>query len=555
MIIHDMPYFLEDEDSVNREFRKIPDGSTIVISGFNISTAPEYLMVELYRSFRDHGHPKGLFLESDSLPGSPGRGIDLISEQIAKNSDDGFIEGVLVPFLGWSKNLQKLVATNAISAYTCSIGSVSHLLREMSAGRPGLLTTVGLDTFMDPRNDGPALNDRAREEQKITSEIVRIRGRDFIFLTAPKPTVGFIRGTTADEMGNISMEKEGIYGSVFTMAQATKAAPERGKVFCQVERVARFGSINPKAVHVPGPLIDYVTVAPEKYTWQTGSIEFDPRISGGIIPPRARNRTSRITLDARSVVQRRAAIEIASRIRKLKRPIIANFGVGIPAEVPAVLDMEGVSDLVYSTVEAGPWGGIPLSGEDFGVSVGPFAIIPLPDQFNLYEGGMFDLAVLGFMQVGKNGDVNPSMLPGKITGPGGFPSISTGSPFLIFAGMFTAGHADISVKNGLLTIAKDGTESKFVNNVYKVLFRGDSAMTHGKEVIFITERAVFRLENGGLVLTEIAPGVDLQKDVLEKMEFDPGISDPIGRMSPEIFQPRRMRLSSTVSRVHNGLFS
>ncbi len=548
-----MPLFLFRETEVVRAMRKIPDGSTIAISGFNISTAPEYLMLKLYDSYNKSGHPRHLFIESDSLPGAPGRGIDYIIRKLQESEDHDFLDGVLMPFLGWSKWLQKIVEGNEVEGYSCSIGTVAHLFREMSAGRPGLLTKVGMETFLDPEHEGGMLNDKARERKRVTSTRVNLKGEDYLFVTAPKPTISFIRGTTADAMGNVSMEKEGIYGTVFTIAQAAKACPGRGKVFCQVERIARSGTINPKAVHVPGPLIDYVIVAPSEYAWQTGSIEFDPRISGGLIPPKSKMKRTDRKPNTRSVIQKRAALEVVRRVREERRPIIANFGVGIPSEVPGVLEYERVSDFVYATVEAGPWGGIPLSGNDFGVSVGPFAIIPLPDQFTLYEGGMIDVAVLGFMQVGQNGDVNPSMLPGRMMGPGGFPAISTGSPSTVFAGTFTAGKSSISVENGALRIKEDGEVPKFVEKVYKTFFSGRGAVAGKKDITYITERAVFKLQSNGPVLIEVAPGIDLDRDVMDKMGFRPKVSEDLKTMDKTLFLSRQMGLHPMVSGTPRGV--
>lgn len=549
-----MAKFLLTETDLTKVFRKIPDGSVVAISGFNISTAPEYLLLKLYDTFLKYGHPKHLFIESDSLPGSPGRGIDKVCSQIEENGHYSFLKGVLMPFLGWSPALQKLVLDERIEGYTLSIGTMAHLLREISAGRPGLITKVGVGTFLDSKQDSGTLNQLARKVGRVNVENLVIHGKDYLLISAPKPDVALIRGTTADEMGNISMEKEGIYGTVFTITQAAKAAPGGGMTFCQVERVARLGTINPKAVHIPGPLIDYVAVSPSEFAWQTGSIEFDPRISGGLIPPLVHRHHEKIELDVRTVIERRAGIEIARKVREKNGPLIANFGVGIPSEIPSLLEAERISEYVYSTVEAGPWGGVPLSGNDFGVSVGPFAIIPLPDQFTLYEGGMIDISILGFMQVDSEGNVNPSILPGRIPGPGGFPAITCGSPSIVFTGQFAAGKSDIRVSNGALSIVKDGETTKFVKDVYKILFRGEVGVRENKDVTYITERAVFKLNSRGIRLTEIAPGVDLDRDILDKMEFKPEMGDHTETMENTIFLPERLGLNSIVSGISKNGF-
>ncbi len=549
-----MAKFLLTENDLTKAFRKIPDGSVVAISGFNISTAPEYLLLRLYDTFLKYGHPRHLFIESDSLPGSPGRGIDKVCSQIEEEKHYNFLKGILMPFLGWSPALQKLVLDERIEGYTLSIGTMAHLLREISAGRPGLITKVGVGTFLDAKQDSGTLNELARKVGRVSVENMVIHGKDYLLISAPKPNVALIRGTTADEMGNISMEKEGIYGTVFTITQASKAGPDQGMTFCQVERVARLGTINPKAVHIPGPLIDYVAVSPAEYAWQTGSIEFDPRISGGLIPPLAHKHREKIELDARTVIERRAAIEIARTVSEKKRAIIANFGVGIPSEIPSLLDAERISDYVYSTVEAGPWGGVPLTGNDFGVSIGPFAIIPLPDQFTLYEGGMIDISILGFMQVDAEGNVNPSILPGRIPGPGGFPAITCGSPSIVFTGQFSAGKPDIRIHDGNVTIAREGDTTKFVKQVYKIFFRGEVGVKENKKVTFITERAVFKLGNHGIELTEIAPGVDMDRDILDRMEFKPVVNSHPQIMDSSIFLPERLGLTSYVSGIKKNGF-
>ncbi len=549
-----MAKFLLNENDLTKTFRKIPDGSVVAISGFNISTAPEYLLLRLYDTFLKYGHPRHLFIESDSLPGSPGRGIDKVCSQIEEEKHYNFLKGILMPFLGWSPALQKLVIDERIEGYTLSIGTMAHLLREISAGRPGLITKVGVGTFLDAKQDSGTLNELARKVGRVSVENMVIHGKDYLLISAPKPNVALIRGTTADEMGNISMEKEGIYGTVFTITQASKAGPDRGMTFCQVERVARLGTINPKAVHIPGPLIDYVAVSPAEYAWQTGSIEFDPRISGGLIPPLVHKHHEKVELDARTVIERRAAIEIARTVSEKKRAIIANFGVGIPSEIPSLLDAERISDYVYSTVEAGPWGGVPLTGNDFGVSIGPFAIIPLPDQFTLYEGGMIDISILGFMQVDAEGNVNPSILPGRIPGPGGFPAITCGSPSIVFTGQFSAGKPDIRIQDGNVTIDREGDTTKFVNQVYKIFFRGEVGVKENKKVTFVTERAVFKLGSHGIELTEIAPGVDMDRDILDRMEFKPVVNSHPQIMDSSIFLPERLGLSSYVSGIKKNGF-
>jgi len=521
---------------------RIEDGSVVAISGFNMATAPEYLILKLYELYEKTGRPRDLFIISDTYPGAPGRGLDAIAKKLYEDPGQRFIRGVLMPYLGWSPWLQKLSEENRIEVYSWSIGIVAYWFREVASGRPGLLTRIGLYTFLDPRNDGGAVNELAKERRTCRVDVISLDGVEYLFYRAPKPNVALIRGTTADEMGNITMEKEGIFGTVLNIAQAAKARPNPGLVVAQVERVARFGSLNPQLVQVPGPLVDYVVVAPPEYHWQSGTIEFDPRICGRIVPPMTPDLVPRIELNYEKVIARRVLAEMVRLIEELGRPIVINLGIGIPTYVSNIVAEEGLSDFIVPTLESGVWGGVALAGPDFGVAIGPFAIMPMPDMFSNYEGGIIDAASLGFLQVGENGDVNSSMLPGRIPGPGGFPVIAAGSPRVYFAGGFTAGPREISVRDGRLEIKRDGPILKFVKRVYKVMFSGRFAVEAKKEVLYITERAVFRLTEDGLVLEEYAPGIDVERDVLNKMEFKPIISSKLREMDERLFREPPMGL-------------
>ncbi len=525
---------------------KISDNSVLAISGFNIATTPEYLILKLYENYEKTGHPKNLFIISDTYPGIPGRGLDFIVEKVYKDKDENFIRGMLIPFLGWSPWLQKLVIENKIEMYSWSIGIAAYWFREVGCGRPGLISKVGIDTFLDPRQDGGAMNELSRERKTCWVDVMKIHGEEYLFYHAPKPNVAFIRGTTSDEIGNISMEKEGIIGTVLNIAQATKSQPSSGFVIAQVERVARFGSINPRCVQVPGPLVDYVIISPEEYHWQTGTIKFDPRICGRIIPPILPELTKKLELDINKVIARRIAMEMTKIIKEKRRQIIVNLGIGIPTYVANIAAEEEIADYLAITIESGPWGGIALTGVNFGVSIGPFAIISLPDQFSLYEGGIIDATSLGFMQVDKNGNVNPSMLPGRIPGPGGFSVITTGSPVIYFGGGFTAGKKDIRVKDGKLNIVEDGKIKKFVSDVYKIVFNGKIANMENKEILYITERGVFRLSNDGLVLEEYAPGIDIDGDIIEKMDFEPKISENLREMDKRLFFEEKLNIKKEI---------
>jgi len=528
--------------SAREALSKVRDGAVVAVSGFNLALTPDYLLKELYNLYVETGHPNKLFIVSDTLPGSPEKGLDKIAKDMLDRKDYGFIQGVLLPFLGWTPNMQKLVKNNMIEGYTWSIGIMAYWFREVGSGRPGVISRVGLATFLDPEYEAGALNDLAREKRTAKIDYVKLGGRIYLFYRAPKPDVALIRGTTADEIGNLTLEGESIIGTVLNIAQAVRAQPNPGIVIAQVMRLAKFGSLNPKCVQVPGPIIDYIVMVKDpEYHKQTANITYDPRISGEIIPPVDPALYEKPRLNARKVIARRVLLQFLNIIKEEQRPIIVNLGIGIPSMVTSVAIEEEIGDLLATTIESGPWGGKALAGEDFGASIGPYAIIPMPDQFSVYEGGILDAASLGFLQIDRHGNVNPSVLPGRMTGPGGFPVIATGSSRLYFAGLFTAGKQDIRVEDGKIDIREDGKIMKFVDHVYKVLCSGTNLLRK-REVLYITERAVFRLSGEGLLLEEMAPGVDLDKDIVSKMEFKPVIRGEPRLMDERIFKDRRMNI-------------
>jgi acyl CoA:acetate/3-ketoacid CoA transferase len=445
-----------------------------------------------------------------------------VGKLIVEEPGQGFVRGFLLPFYGWAPELQKAVMKNLVEAYTWPIGILTRWLRSVAVGAPGVFSRVGLGTFIDPRQDGGFLNDLARERKTAVVEHVRIDGREYLLYKAPKPNVALIRSTTADEIGNLSMEQEAIYGSVLSFVQAAKAHPG-GLVIAQVLRVVTLGEIHPKHVDVPGPLVDYVVVARrgtevEKYHWQTASFDLNPVISGDV-PYRVAYEPAPLTAD--KVVARRVVLELVKLIGVLGRPIVVNLGIGIPALAADVIREERLDDFIHLTVESGPWGGYALMDADFGAAMGHYAVIPTPEQFILYEGGAIDATSLGFLQVDKEGNVNPAFLPGRLPGPGGFPVIAIGSPRVYFAGGFTVGRRRIEVKNCKLAVEEEGHITKFVERVYKIVFSGRYAVEEEKEVLYVTERAVFRPTPSGVELAEVAPGIDLERDVLGKMEFRP----------------------------------
>lgn len=530
-------------------FSQIKDNCVIAISGFNLATTPEYLILDLYRHYIEFGHPKNMFIVSDALPAVPNRALDSIAETIYKDENQEFLRGMLMPFLGFSPWLQKLVTDNRIEFYGWPIGITAYWFREVASGRPGLITKIGIGTFLDPRKEGGALNEMASKKMSCKINIINIENQDYLLYRAPKPDYALIRATTADESGNLSMEDEGIRGTVLAIAQATKARPNQGTVFAQTRWLTKMSTINPRDVDIPGPLVDYIVISPQKYHWQSGTIEYDPRISYRTIPPITEKLVAEIItkpiVHYERIIARRILIELIKLFKRKSSPVLVNLGIGIPALVSSVAAEENLTDFIVTVIESGPWGGIALPGSNFGQAISPFALSTIPDMFSNFEGGIIDVASLGFLQVDKYGNVNPSILSDRIFGPGGFPVIAGGAPKNYFAGAFTAGPKVIDIVNNRLSIVHDGSP-KFVDNVYKIIFSGDEAMKYEKETLYVTERAVFKLTEKGLTLEEVSPGVDIDRDILSKMEFRPIIATPLKQMDERLFGVGKLGLREEI---------
>lgn len=529
----------------------IRDDSVVAVSGFNLAATPEHLILKLYERYEKTGHPRNLFLICDSLPAVPGRALDSVSERLCKNKDQNFLHGFQIPFLGFSPWTQKLVEEELVEAYSWPIGIVAYWFREIASGRPGLITKIGIDTLLDPRREGGALNARATKNMRCKVSTIEIQGEEFLFYQSPKPNFALIRASVSDEAGNLSMMDEGIRGTVLNIAQATKARPNRGQVIAQVRWITKSGTINPRDVDVPFPLVDYVVLSPGSHHWQSGSIEYDPRISYKVQQPLTEGTLLGAVAapqnEIERLIARRVLLELVRRVEENGCPVLVNLGVGIPALVSSIAAQENLSDCVVSVLESGPWGGVALSGIDFGLAVSPFALTSMPDMFSNFEGGVIDAASLGFLQVDSFGNVNPSILPGRVYGPGGFPVIAGGEgPRTYFAGTFSAGASSIEVESAGLRIIEDGKIAKFVRQVYRVFFSGREAIKHSKEILYITERAIFRLTAQGVRLEEVAPGIDVERDIVNKMEFQPIISQNLREMDKMLFAEEKMEIRKAV---------
>ena len=520
---------------------QIKDNDTVAISGFNMATTPEYLIYELYKKYEEQGHPKNIFIISDALPAVPGRALDKVSEKLFEESNQEFLRGSLMPFLGFSPWFQKLVIDNKIECYGWPIGVTAYWFREIASGRPGLLTKIGVDTFLDPRKDDAALNESGKRNQTCKVDVFEIDGDDYLLYRAPKPNFALIRASISDEIGNLSMLDECIRGTVLSIAQATKARPNPGKVISQIRWITKSGTINPRDVDVPCLLVDNVVVAPREYHWQTGTIEYDPRLSYQIMSPINDTLLSSIPPVSihphQKVIARRVVLEFIDLFKNKQSQVLINLGIGIPTIISSILAEENIHEFILSILESGPWGGLALSGNNFGLAMSPIALSTIPDMFSNFEGGIIDAASLGFLQVDEKGNVNPSMLPNKIFGPGGFPVIAGGSPRIYFAGSFRGGKSEIDITdNGEIKIVQDGPITKFVQNVYKISFSAHQASKYGQEIVYITERGIFKLIDSELVLEEIAPGIDLDKDILQKMDFIPKVSRSVKIMDKRLFE-------------------
>jgi len=509
----------------------IRDGDIVSVSASSGLGCPDATLAAIGTRFALEGHPRELTMLHPIAAGDlyGVRGMDHLAKP-------GLLKKVLAgsypsgPSSLPMPDIWRLIVDNQIAAYNVPSGILFDMHRDAAAKRPGVLTRVGLGTFVDPQLQGCAMNARAADEPVVSR--VRFAEDDWLFFPTIYPRVAIIRGTTADERGNLSYEHEGAFLGV--LDQALAARNSGGTIIAQVKRVVRTGSIPPQRVHVPGVLVDHVVVDPEQK--QTTQTDYDPAISGEIVRPD--NSFELQPWGPEKVIARRVAMELWSGAA-------ANLGFGISSNVPRILLEEGLHGQVTWVIEQGAVGGVPLLGFAFGCAANADAIVPSPNQFAYFQGGGFDIALLSFLQIDRAGNVNVSKLgarPYLTAGYGGFVDITTHARRLVFSGFFTAG-ARLDVGHGKLKILQEGKSRKLVDAVEHITFSGQMARKRGQRVTYVTERCVLDLEAEGMALREVAPGVDVQRDILAQSEVALRVGRDLKTMDAALFHEEPLRLT------------
>ena len=494
---------------------QIPDGATVFVGGSGGGIQePTELLAALGRRHRESGAPTDLTVwHCSGIGDRDAQGLSLIAEP-------GMLHRVVGGHWGMAPRMAELALSEQIEAYNLPQGAISQLLREIAGARPGLITKIGLGTFVDPELEGGRINRRSPEGvvRRIT-----IDGEEHLFYPSFPIDVAFIRGSAIDERGNLTLDDEAALLEALAIAQATHASG--GTVIVQAQRLAAAGSLHPRQVRVPGVVTDIACIAPEQH--QTAVRRYDPALSGDLRSPTTS--IPRLPASARKVVARRAT-------REVRAGEIVNIGVGMPDGVASVaLEEDRLHELTFA-VEQGNVGGIPITGVEFGAVVNPEATIEQAAQFDFFNAGGLDVAVLGMAQLDAKGNVNVSRYGDSLSGCGGFIDISQGAKRVVFCGTLTSGGLRAELTGDSLRIEQEGRHRKLVRDVDQVTFSSRRALERGQPVLYVTERAVFELTDQGLELVEIAPGVDLEKEVIGLVDFEPIVNEP-KLMDPALFAP------------------
>ncbi len=506
---------------------KIKDNDTIFTVGMTLSGSAEEILKAIETRFQKERHPQNLTLVHASGQSDRRDGIQHLAHE-------GLVTRIIGSHWGLAPKWMELISNNVVQAYCLPQGQVIHWLRSMAAGLPGHLTQIGLGTFVDPRQDGGKMNARTVTAPDLI-HLVEVRGQQYLWIDAVPLDWVIVRGTTADDKGNVSAEDEAMKLEILPAVFATRRF--EGRVAVQVKTVVPRGTLNPRQVEIPGVHVDYVIRVehPELDHRQTSGWFFDSAFSSEGWRP-ALQTIELQPLDVRRIIGRRAILELTPGA-------IVNMGTGIPNDVigPEVLH-EKAADCVALTVESGVYGGRPVGGVDFGIAEHPDALIEHPYQFDFYNGRGVDITFMGFGEVDAQGHVNATKLRDRATGAGGFIDITQSAKKVVFCGTFTTRGLSVSVDHHRLTIVKEGQISKWVATVQQISFNGMQGVARGQQILVVTERAVFRLTPSGWELTEVASGIDLERDVLGQMSFQPQIAPEIRIMEPRIFSDDTLNL-------------
>ncbi len=509
----------------------IRDGDVIATEGFVGAGFPEEIAIELENFFLKEGNPRNL-----TIIYAAGQG-DAKTKGLNHLAHEGLVGRVIGGHIGLAPKLQALIRENKILGYNWPQGVVSHFFRDVAGRRPGVISRVGLGTFIDPRIDGGKLNEMTKTKGGELVKLIHIDGEEYLFYKAFPVNVAILRGTTADTDGNISMEKEALTLEALAMAMAARNSG--GFVIVQVERIAERGTLNARNVKIPGILVDCVVLSKPENHWQTFAEFYNPAFS--CETRMAMRSIAPMEMGARKFVSRRAAFE-------LRPNSVVNLGIGMPEGVAMIANEEGIIEYMTLTAEPGVIGGMPNGGLNFGTGTNVDCLIDQPYQFDFYDGGGLDIAFLGSAEVDKEGNINVSKFGPRFVGPGGFINISQNSKKVIFMGTFTAGGLAVSVRDGKLRIDQEGRERKFLDHVEQKTFSGKYAAMRKLPVLYVTERCVFTLTEDGVELIEVAPGIDIDKHILPLMDFKPIIRNP-QLMDARIFLDQPMNLKADLLTV------